>query len=599
MNFLQTTLQAIEVGRGQILVRLVPLLVAVALIGGAYDYLIYHGLNDAQSMDNAQLARQIVRHQGFTTEFIRPQALAQLRDFATTQGLSTGKPRDLFPADRFPPGATRIIADTYNAPAYPVLLAAYFRVTHPEFDQVATAMTQGKLYSPDRLIPFINQFFMLMTAVLVFALGHRLFDSRVAWMALISFFGSDLIWHYSITALSTTFLMFLVTGALMCVLEIICVGEECFDNEDKTFGPAWLWALAAAVLLGVACLTRLNVLVLLLPLFFFLLIMPRGSFVLYAALALIVIAMVTPWFIHENSVSGNPLGSNFTLVLYGQDSYIGNELFCQTSIPSYQHLFGSVIKKETDGFRWSFEHAWNLFGGSPFILLFGASVLHQFKRRRTRLFHSLLFCCALALVAINNLASANPEPLGPWNLVVVLFPCMVVIGAAYFFILLDRLAIQVRLLHNLIVVASIGLIMSPVLLTLSNPGNSFYPYPPYAPFLIKTFGQCAQPDEWVTTDMPWATAWYADRASLWLPDSITEFQNYYDNVCPTGILILTPVSWASPYQNFSTGEYKDWSPLALGNTTPSTFPLSAHYATPPGWGDYSFWSDRPRWQAAR
>jgi 4-amino-4-deoxy-L-arabinose transferase-like glycosyltransferase len=599
MNFLQTTLQAVEVGRGQILVRLLPLMMALVLIGGAYDFWIYHGLNDAQSMDNAQLARQIARGQGFSTEFLRPQALAQLRDFATSQSIQSGKPRDLFPADRFPPGAPRIIPDTYNAPAYPLLLAAYFRVIHPEFGQVATAMTQGRLYSPDRFIPFLNQVFMLLTALLVFALGHRLFDSRVAWMALIAFLGSDLIWHYSITGLSTSFLMFLVTGGLMCVLEIFCVGEECFANEDRSFGPAWLWALAAAILLGTACLTRLHVLVLLLPLFLFLLIMPRGSFLLYAVLALIVIGMVTPWFLHENAVSGNPLGSNFTLVLYGQTGYEGNQLFCQTSIPSYQHLFGSVVKKETSGFRWHFEHAWDLLGASPFILLFGASILHPFKRRRTRLFHWLLFCCVIALIAANSLASSNPEALGPWNVVIILFPCMVVIGSAYFFILLDRLAIQMQLLYQLIVVITIAFILTPLLLTLSNPGNAFYPYPPYAPFLIKTFGQCAQTDEWVTTDMPWATAWYADRPSLWLPDSLAEFQNYYDNVCPTGILILTPVSWEGPLSKFTTGEYKDWNPLVIGNTTPPTFPLSVHNVTPPGWGDYSFWSDRPRWQASR
>ncbi len=599
MNFLLTTLQAVEVGKGQILIRLVPLLVTLALIGGAYDYLIFHGLNDQQSMDNAQLARQIVRHQGFTTEFLRPQALAQLRDYATTQSLSSGKPRDLFPPDRFPPGAPRIVPDTYNAPGYPLLLAAYFRVVHPEFDQVATAMTQGRLYSPDRLIPFLNQVFMLLTGLLVFALGHRLFDSRVAWLALIAFLGSDLVWHYTLTAMSTTVLTFLVTAALMCVLEVFCIGEACFADEDKSFGPAWLWGLAAAVLLGFACLTRLHVLVLLLPLFLFLLIMPRGSFLLYAALALIVIGMVTPWFIHENSVSGNPLGSNINLVLYGQEGYKGNELFCTTGIPTYQHLFGSVIKKETSGFLWNFDHAWELLGSSPFILLFGASILHQFKRRRTRLFHWLLFGCAIALIAANNLASAKPEAIGPWNIVIILFPCMVVIGAAYFFILLDRLAIQIRLLYNLIVFTTVVVILAPVLVTLSNPSNTYYPYPPYAPFLIKTFGQCAQPDEWVTTDMPWATAWYADRASLWLPDSLAEFQNYYDNVCPTGIMILTPVSWEGKLSDFTSGEYKEWNQVVLGATTPPTFPLATHNVTPPGWGDYSFWSDRPRWQATR
>jgi 4-amino-4-deoxy-L-arabinose transferase-like glycosyltransferase len=604
MNFIQTTLQAVEVGKGQILVRVLPLLAAVLIVGGLYNFGpiqtplgpiggIFRGLNDAQSMDNAQLARQIVRKQGFTTEFLRPQALAQLRDFAVKKGLQAG---DLFPVDRFPPGTPRIIPDTYNAPGYPFLLAAWFYFTHPEFDQVATSMSGAHLYSGDKLIPMLNQLFMFLTAILVFALGRRLFDDRVAWLSIVAFLGTDLVWHYSITALSTSFLMFLVTAALMCILEVFCVGEACFNDEDRSFGPAWVWGFAAAFLLVAACLTRLHLLVLLVPLFLFLLIMPRGSFLLYAAIALIVIGMVTPWFIHENNVSGNPLGSNFTLVLYGQGDYVDNEIFCTTSIPSYEHLFGYAFKKEATGFRWHFEHAWNLLGCNPLIFLFGASILHHFKRRRTRLFHWLLFCSALALIVVNNLGSATPDPLGPWNALILLYPGMVVIGAAFFFILLDRLDVQMRLLQNLIVTSTVAFIILPLVLTLTNPGSAFYAYPPYVPPLIKSLGQCAQPDEWITTDMPWATAWYADRASLWLPDSLTDFQNFYDNVCPTGILILTPVSWSQPLSTFTSGEYKDWSPFATGLPIPTTFPLAVRGVTPPGWGDYSFWSDRPRWQ---
>src|SRR5271154_6894858 len=104
MNFIQTTLQAVEVGKGQILARIIPLLTVLIFVGGMYDLVLYHGLNDAQSMDNAQLARQIFRGQGFTTEFLRPYAVAQLRDYAVSQGMATGKSHDLFPADRFPAG---------------------------------------------------------------------------------------------------------------------------------------------------------------------------------------------------------------------------------------------------------------------------------------------------------------------------------------------------------------------------------------------------------------------------------------------------------------------------------------------------------------
>ena len=596
MNFIQTTLQVVEVGKGQILVRIIPLLAALLVIGGAYNLIVYHGLSDAQSMDNAQLARQIVRRQGFTTEFLRPQAVAQLRDYTISQNLKTGKPRDLFPSDRFPSGTPRILPDTYNPPGYPYLLAAWFYLIHPEFDQVPTAMIAKHVYSGDRWIPLLNQAFLLMTAILVFALGRRLFDDRVAWMSIVAFLATDLVWHYTLTALSTSVLMFLVTAMLMCALEIVCVGEACFQNEDRSFAPAGFWTFAVALLLAAACLTRLHLLVLLIPLFVLLIAMPRANWLLVAVLALVVIGLVTPWFLRVNAISGNPLGSNSPLLLYGQGDYSGNQLYCTTSIPSYEKLFGNVSKKESVGFRWHFEHAWNLLGSNPMILFFGASILHQFKRRRTQLFHWLLFGSVLVLVAANNLGSATPDALGPWNTVVVLFPCMLVIGGAFFFILLDRLNLQMRLLHNLIVTTTLVLTVMPLMLTLTTGSNVIYSFPPYMPPVIKSIGQYAQPDEWVTSDMPWATAWYADRASLWLPDSISDFVKLHDDVCPTGILLLTPVSWSEPVSTFTSGEYKDWLPFVAELPAPSNFPLSAHTTTPPGGPDYRIWSDRPRWQ---
>jgi len=589
MNFIQTTLQVIEVGKGQILTRIVPLLAVLVIVAGVYDKIVYRGLSDAQSMDNAQLARQILRHEGFTTKFLRPQALAQLRDYATSQK------RDLFPADQFPPGTPRILPDTYNAPGYPYLLATWFYFVHPEFDQPWEAIIASHLYSPDRWIPLLNQSFLILTALLVFALGRRLFDERVAWVALMAFLSTDLIWRYTLTGLSTTFLMFLVTAMLMCALEIYCIAEACFTNEDQSFGPAWLWGFAVALLLGAACLTRLHLLVLLIPLFALLILMPRASFILYVVIALVVIGLVTPWFLHVNTISGNPMGSNFALVLSGEGEYSGNQIYCMTSIPSYERLLKDVSIKETSGFRWHLEHVWDLLGTSPLILFFGASILHQFKRGRTQAFTWLLLGCGLVLVMANNLGSATPDALGPWNVLIVLFPCMIVIGSAFFFILLDRLNLQVLLLRNLIVIITLAFSAMPVVLTVTATNNYIYAFPPYMPPYIKGYGQLAETGEWVTSDMPWATAWYADRASLWLPDSIADFQNFNKNVCPTGILLLTPVSWSQPVSNFTSGEDKDWLPFVAGLPVPPDFTLDAHTRTLPGGPEYEIWSDRPRW----
>jgi hypothetical protein len=104
MSGLQTFVHGLEEGRGRFLLRLGPLVIAVAAIILFYDFSIYRGLNDAQSMDNAQLAREIARGNGFHTEFIRPYALAQLN----AQAAATGS-GELFHAQTFSNGVARLL----------------------------------------------------------------------------------------------------------------------------------------------------------------------------------------------------------------------------------------------------------------------------------------------------------------------------------------------------------------------------------------------------------------------------------------------------------------------------------------------------------
>jgi hypothetical protein len=233
------------------------------------------------------------------------------------------------------------------------------------------------------------------------------------------------------------------------------------------------------------------------------------------------------------------------------------------------------------------------------ILLFVASLLHQFKRRRARILQWLVAGSALCLIAANNLGSPQPEPVSAWNTVIVLFPAMLVVGSAFFFILLDRLNLQIPLLVSLIVIATLLLTGLPLTQTLTTVPNKYYNFPPYAPPYIKLIGDFAQSDEAVTTDMPWATAWYADHTSIWLPDSLTDFENLHDNVCPTGVLLLTPVTLSQPVSALTAGEYKDWLPFVTGYNVPPHFPLSVHTITDPGGPDYSIWCDRARWQQTR
>jgi len=584
MKLLPSIFYSIEVGRARSLVRLIPLAIVVLGIIALYNMRIYKGLDDMPSMDNAQLARQIERHQGFTTYFIRPYALTQVATYKAAHGQA-----ELFPDSLYPSTSPRSIPDTYNAPAFPLLLAGFFKVIGVDFDESVGSMQAHHAFAGDRWIPFLNATFILLTAGLMFFLGWRLFDERVAWMGSVAFIVSDFVWNYSLVALPINLLMFLTTALFLGAAELYRMAEENFNEneENAPIGWAWLIVPVLAVLLGVICLNSLLLLVLVLPFTVFLMLMRRRSWFFPFIVLGIVGLMVAPWFYHWYRICGNPLGSNLTLGLLGQGDYTGNQIYCATIIPSYEGLFSHFGAKQYAGFLYYFQHAWSLLGSHPLVLLFAASILHQFRRRRVQAFRWLVVICALCIVFATNLGNARPDAVGDWNLVAILLPAMILIGAAFFFTLLDNMTTQLPLLNVTLVVATLALTFAPMLLIFTTSGGgSYYNYPPYLPPILSYVTHLSPADQWVTSDVPWATAWYGDRPSLWVPDSMTDFTNINDNVCESSMILFTPVTMDKPATNLVTGEQKDWLPFVLRLTIPETFPLQ-HFVKFPGVSDYN------------
>jgi hypothetical protein len=608
MSAIQNILHSVEEGQARVLVRIIPLIFALIALSILYDFGshwipffgpiggVFRGLNDAQSMDNAQLARQIYRGSGFTTQFIRPYALSQLHSKKTSESLLEGSSADLFPADQFPRGVPRVLPDTYNAPGYPYLLAGWFTLTQPAFKETPAVTAQKFMYSGDRCIPFLNQIILLLTALLVFFLGWRVFDLRVAWVSLLAFLATDLVWEYSLTALSTTLLMFLVTGALFLAVEIFFISEARSEGEEEgpSFALAWVWTALLGIILGLACLTRLHLLILLLPFGLFLGLMPRANFLLIPLMALIVLVMVTPWLWRVYSISGSPFGSNAPVLHYGVGEFKGNQVYRSMATPNYDLLFKDLSTKEFNGFGWHFSHAWDLLGYNPLIILFAVSTLHHFKRARAQALRWLILGAALCVVGANNFGNPSPAALDPWNTVVVLLPAMIVVGTAFLFILIERLDLSLLLLGNLIVIAVLVVTIFPLVQALTVSISSLYSYPPYVPPFIRVVASLDHRDEWIATDMPWATAWYGDRASLWLPDKVADLDELNDDYCPTSLLLLTPVTLSQPAMNLTSGEDKEWLPFVVGVNLPPHFPLTARAGIPTGGPEYFIWTSPER-----
>jgi hypothetical protein len=127
-----------------------------------YNLFEYRNLANPESMDAAQLARNVARGEGFTTQFVRPLSLRLVEQHQMARGRLTN---DFGLIDGGHP-------DLANPPLYPLVLAGAMRVL--PFRYEIPSGRQYRHYQPDLLIALVNQALFLVLAILTFRLAARL-----------------------------------------------------------------------------------------------------------------------------------------------------------------------------------------------------------------------------------------------------------------------------------------------------------------------------------------------------------------------------------------------------------------------------------------
>ncbi|MDP6337955.1 MAG: hypothetical protein QF562_05285, partial [Verrucomicrobiota bacterium] len=188
----QDFLHSIEEGKGAKLIRSLVLLLLLAGFALIYHLNFTRNFTAPEAMDVAQLARNISEGNGFETQFIRPVAVDMLRQTGNVPGeeLKTSFP------------------DVTHPPLYPLLLAAWMKVLPFEFE-IDLEKRESDRYQPEILIQLLGQLLFFLALVQVFRLGEKLFDTAVAWCAALVFLGAELYWQFSVSGLSTMFLLVL------------------------------------------------------------------------------------------------------------------------------------------------------------------------------------------------------------------------------------------------------------------------------------------------------------------------------------------------------------------------------------------------------
>jgi hypothetical protein len=617
MDFLQKFIHRLEVAGGMRYLRSAALVLAVLMLAVAYNFRGFKNMNTLEAMDAAQLARNVSEGKGYTTLFIRPLSmyLIKKRNQETKAVPTVGEVAD-FSQLRTPH------PDLANPPVYPVVLAGLmkalpFRYPLPEKTQAFWNL-RGNFwrYQPDFLIAVFNQVLLLIAVAMVFFLARRLFDRSVAWLSALLMLGTDLLWRFSVSGLSTMLLLVIFLGLAWCLI----VFEE--ENREPRGGMGRLFLLAAfaGLLTGVGGLTRYAFGWMIVPVAVFVLLISSRRAVLLSLVSLLMFAAVlTPWIIRNLNVSGRAFGTATYTIIEKTGASPDFQLQRTLEADLGDTLLDVFRTKDTLGALRTKVQVNSLkmiqddlprLGGTWLAAFFLAGLLVPFRNPATqRLRHFLLGAIAVAFVVQafgkTQLSEDSPD-INTENLLVLFGPLVIAYGVSLFLLILDQVDFPFRELRYVVIALFAVLFSLPLILTLLLPRPVPLTYPPYHPAIIQGIANLMEPEELTMSDMPWAVAWYGQRQSVWLTLSAQTDYFAIDSLQkPIKGLYLTQRTLDRKFHGelLQSAPESTWGALLLDfivnrQQVPPTFPLRSSM---PGLfaSGQLFLTDRDRWRKSR
>src|SRR6185503_1839199 len=135
----------------------------------------------------------------------------------------------------------------------------------------------------------------------VYLLGRKLFDPGVASVAACIVFGTELLWRFTYSGLSTNLVLILL---LALVRVMVALDEATHGDPPAPTGRLLRLALTAGVLAGLLCLTRYGVGIVVVPVCGFLLLWGGARRWVLAPAALVAfLLVVAPWLARNYQVS--------------------------------------------------------------------------------------------------------------------------------------------------------------------------------------------------------------------------------------------------------------------------------------------------------
>ena len=579
---LQSWIHHWEVGTGARVLKVCVALLGFLALASLYDLWGYQSYSSEEAMESAQLARNLSEGKGYTTDSIRPLALYYLASAA-----EPGQSSKIL-AERVP--------DLSNAPVYPFLLAGLMKALPFKF-----AASQFWFYQPELWISIFNQILFFAATILLFLLARQLFDPKVAWLAAILFAGTELFWKFSISGLSTNWLMLIVLAVGWCLAAI--------ERRDRaategTGGKSVPLAAMTGVLVGVGGLSRYAFGWMILPVLAFVwLSIKRGRSKLCVTIVISFLAVMTPWLARNVTLSGHCFGTAGYAVVQETTPFPEDTLERSSDPRSGLKRLApaDVANKFLANARQMVGNDLPKLGGNWISAFFLAGLFIPFRnpgltRMRWFLLGSLILLFAVQALGQTHVSNDAPE-INSENLLVLLSPLVFIYGAALFHTLLDQINLSLMDARGAVVAGFVAVMSAPFLFALLAP-RAVGVNSPYSPLHIQQTARLMRTNEIMMSDIPSGVAWYGRRSCVWLPlDDENEFFKV-NALKPIKGLFLTQVTTDKRFLSQMKIEPRSWGHFVLEcsehGEVPTGFPLrKAPVGLLP---EQLFLSDKARWQ---
>ena len=537
----QTWIHELEEGSGQVWLR--RLVTGLVITMAVLLYHVFEAQNfpSPEAMDQGQLARNVAEGRGFTTYNLRPLNLYLLR-----KGAWAGQSNEIARM-RGP------IPDLENAPVYPLIWAGMMKVL-PEAcrNGKVTGSQATQRPPPEVAIGFLNLALFGVSSVLLYRLGLQLFGGTAAVLATSFFIGSEALWRYAYSGLSTHLL---VTEVLALAALLLAPNRENREKlpdeggeplgtpasgleEDSVLAgerPSWMrwgWNLSVGLLLGLMMLTRYSVGWMALP---------TTAWIAWRSgkagrmnaffVAMVFLATISPWMVRNWRLSGTPFGTAGYALLTGTPGFPGFKLERSQHPAVETALATEVAGKMGRNLVDIVENDLPRLGASFCVPLFLAGLLLTPPGRRWRKLQLWFLGCLLVLLPAEAIGRTEISRLSPEinseKLTILLFPLVCLFAGGTVDGILRRrefpfplLATFTRTLISVMVSLPMVLVVFLAALALLGmvPRRHFVVVdPPYRPATIAAACDWVPAGSLMMSDIPWAVAWYGNREAMWMP----------------------------------------------------------------------------------